>query len=104
MRRKRSCELCGEAALAHSLDLGTRLVALCGKHARHAEQAGVTTLDALRALFVEAEGQRSLLARRAESERRLFPPRPEGRRQWRGRRESDTASASASPASSQGRR
>jgi hypothetical protein len=92
MRRKRTCELCGDAAGAHGLDLGTRLVTLCAQHARQAEQAKVTTLEALRALFVEAGGQRSLLARRAASERRLFPPRPEGRRQWRGRRQSDAVS------------
>jgi hypothetical protein len=65
---------------------------LCQPHTAQAEQAGVTTLDALRALFIEASGQRSLLARRAASERRLFPPRPEGRRQWRGRRQSDAGS------------
>jgi hypothetical protein len=86
--------------LGQSLDLGTRMIPLCGEHARHAEQAGVTSLEALRTLFVEAGGRRSLLARRAASERRLFPPRPEGRRQWRGRRQSDAAStlaASGSP-------
>ena len=91
MRRKRTCELCGEATAAPSLDLGTRLIALCAAHARQAEQAGVSTLDALRSLFVESEGQRSLLGRRASNERRLFPPRPEGRRQHDGRRETDGA-------------
>ncbi|HWO12289.1 MAG TPA: hypothetical protein VNN80_22490 [Polyangiaceae bacterium] len=93
MGRKRSCELCGDAA-ALCVDVGTRLVALCAAHAHRAERAGASSLTALRALFVEPTGRRSLLGRRAARERRLFPPRPEGRRRQQGRRQSDAVTAS----------
>jgi hypothetical protein len=89
MRRNRSCEICGAAVGALSeVDGGTRLIVLCAAHAASAS-GGVASVEALRALFVEAEGRRALLSRRAVDERRMFPPRPEGRRLSRGRRKSD---------------
>lgn len=91
MRRKRSCEVCGGTAGAHGIDFGTRLVVLCAEHARRAEQAGAATPEALRALFIEEQGRRALIGRRAPGERRLFPPRPEGRRSTTGRRSTDAA-------------
>jgi hypothetical protein len=90
MSRKRSCEICGKAAgTLSSVDGGTRVIVLCEDHAALAAPAGVVSLEALRALFVEADGRRALLPRRAVDERRLFPPRPEGRRLSRGRRKAD---------------
>jgi hypothetical protein len=89
MRRKRSCEICGAATGALSeVDGGTRLLVLCEAHVGGAS-AGVASVEALRALFVEADGRRALLSRRAVDERRMFPLRPEGRRLSRGRRKSD---------------
>jgi len=76
--------------VASSIEDGTRRVFLCPMHAQQAESAGAESIDALRTLFVEVDGRRALLARRA-TERRLFPPRPEGRRLERGRRSSDIA-------------
>jgi hypothetical protein len=75
-----------------SVDGGTRRighVVLCQEHAERARVANAHTVEALRALFVEVGGRRALLQRRAVVERRLFPPRPEGRRMSRGRRKSD---------------
>jgi hypothetical protein len=89
MSRKRSCEICGKTGGALSnVDGGTRRIVLCEAHAAGAGPGGVFSVEALRALFVEAGGRRTLLPRRAD-ERRLFPPRPEGRRLSRGRRKAD---------------
>ena len=83
-----SCEICLKPPVI-DLDLEDRQVHLCTAHAREARAANVTSTDELRRLFVESDGRRALLARRAADERRLFPPRPEGRRHDDGRRESD---------------
>jgi hypothetical protein len=66
-----------------------RVVALCDPHANAAIESGVTTLSALRRLFPEGGGQRSLVPRRSPLDRRVFPARPEGRRRSLGRRTSD---------------
>lgn len=84
------CELCSHGGqhgtAAEPWTFGERLVWLCAEHLARAESA--PSEDALRALFREPDGQRSLLPRRAE-ERRVFPPRPEGRRKGSGRRRAD---------------
>jgi hypothetical protein len=49
----------------------------------------VESLSELRRLFRESGGKRSLLERRQELDRRVFPARPEGRRRNGGRRSSD---------------
>jgi hypothetical protein len=92
MSRKRACEICGAlTGVLSNMDAGDRRIVLCKEHAAEAKTAAARSAEALRALFVEAEGRRALLSRRAEDERRTFPPRPEGRRMQRGRRESDLA-------------
>jgi len=68
-----------------------RIIALCDEHAAAMARAGCQTLDELRALFPEPYGNRSLVPRRAPLERRVFPPRPEGRRRSDGRRQADDA-------------
>jgi hypothetical protein len=90
MPRRRHCEVCGEniGKAATSIDCGTRLVFLCKAHQLAARLAGARSPEALRELFRESTGRRTLLSRRTD-ERRLFPPRPEGRRQREGRRSSD---------------
>jgi hypothetical protein len=65
-----------------------RIVALCDEHATAVGHARSKSLDVLRELFREKDGKRSLLDRRSPLDRRLFPPRPEGRRRV-GRREKD---------------
>lgn len=90
--RQRECEICGASAGVSGVDLGTRIVVLCNAHAREARLAHVASPEALRALFVESDGRRALLSRRARDERRAFPPRPEGRRRTLGRRQTDRPS------------
>jgi hypothetical protein len=83
------CEICscsGRQREAEPWAFGERLLWLCAEHRASAEAA--PSDDALRALFRERDGQRSILPRRAE-ERRVFPPRPEGRRKGSGRRRAD---------------
>jgi hypothetical protein len=84
------CEVCSGAGQqgveTEACALGERLLRLCAEHRAIAEAA--SSSDALRALFREPDGQRSLLPRRAE-DRRVFPPRPEGRRRGSGRRRAD---------------
>ena len=66
-----------------------RVVALCDEHAEAMARAGCQSLDELRELFPEPYGDRSLVPRRAPLDRRVFPPRPEGRRHDDGRRRVD---------------
>lgn len=96
MPRRRHCEVC-EAALGKGspfIDCGDRRIFLCAAHQQVARQAGAATTEALCELFKELGGRRSLLGRRAD-ERRLFPPRPEGRRHQDGRRSADRAVSGA---------
>jgi hypothetical protein len=96
----RECEVCatveapcGERSRRRKLRrllIEERIVALCDEHASEAQLHHVATLDELRALFREGDsGRRSLVPRRAVLDRRVFPPRPEGRRHNEGRRTSD---------------
>jgi len=72
-----------------NLLVGDRIVYLCDKHARTLEKYDLDSVEALRAILREADGQRSLVTRRSPLDRRAFPPRPEGRRRSQGRRSSD---------------
>lgn len=90
----RDCEVCAELGQVsegrrHRLLVDQRLLTLCAAHARVVKTSGADSLEAVRALFREVAGRRSALPRRAELDRRAFPPRPEGRRLARGRRASD---------------
>ncbi|HET9958963.1 MAG TPA: hypothetical protein VFQ61_30945 [Polyangiaceae bacterium] len=90
----RMCEICAVLQAPPSAGarpklrrklFGERLVVLCAEHAERVDSTAVSTLEELRALFLEEGGRRSLLDRRAPLDRRAFPPRPEGRRK-QGRR------------------
>jgi hypothetical protein len=96
----RSCEVCdtmvkqGYAVRAHRSKLsrllvGGRIVALCDSHAKRVRKADPPDEFALRELFPEPGGNRSLLQRRSPLDRRIFPARPEGRRRGDGRRNDD---------------
>jgi hypothetical protein len=87
----RPCEVCARVAPERAvrkttpprlrrLNVEGRIVALCDEHARAASAAKPKSVAALRALFVEPEGRRSLIDRRSPLDRRVLPPRPEGRR------------------------
>lgn len=69
-----------------------RLVTLCDEHAAEVQLGQVTSVEGLRELFSERFGNRSLVLRRAPLDRRVFPPRPEGRRNSDGRRKLDQES------------
>ena len=71
-------------------------MSLCRDHAATVVAAMPATFDEMRALFVghsaerdPIEERRSPLTRRATDDRRVFPPRLEGRRMSNGRRASD---------------
>ena len=66
-----------------------RLLSLCDEHAAEIQLSRVDTIGELRELFRERYGKRSLVLRRSPLDRRVFPPRPEGRRLSDGRRASD---------------
>lgn len=60
---------------------GDRVVSLCRAHAKIAKNSAVTSFDELRELYSESQGQRSYLARRAQTERSAEgAPRAIGRR------------------------
>lgn len=96
---RRPCEICSALQpdgaspepSARYLLIETRVVAVCSIHSKTITGAKVKTLDALSALFTEGAGNRSLLPRRAPVNRRVFPPRPEGRRRGDGRRNLDSS-------------
>jgi hypothetical protein len=90
----RECEVCAELGQksegrSHRLLIDSRLLTLCATHARVVKTSGADGLEAVRALFREVTGRRSALPRRADLDRRAFPPRPEGRRLASGRRAGD---------------
>jgi len=97
----RNCEICAARSLSEGrgaprkkrlqrVVVHERIVAVCDEHASLA--SGARTIEELRSLFVEGKGSRSLVDRRSPLDRRLFPPRPEGRRaRPAGRRKSDAA-------------
>ena len=67
-----------------------RTVTLCREHAGQVAIHMPKTWDDLRALFVGSLERRSPIPRRKETDdRRVFPPRPEGRRRAYGRRKPD---------------
>jgi hypothetical protein len=75
-----------------------RTVCLCREHAAIVVANMPRTYEELRALFPEpaaagVPGRRSLIERRGADDRRMFPPRPEGRRMAGGRRSSDEKAA-----------
>lgn len=89
--RAASCVVCGATGPdVLELRLAVRSVWLCRRHTARAREAAVRTFSDLRRVFVEVGGNRSLLPRRQDEERRQLPARPEGRRLGsRGRRNND---------------
>jgi hypothetical protein len=89
-----TCEVCSTLGWTQKgpgkrVLVGHRLVTLCASHARVVPTLPERGVDDLRHAFRERKGQRSLIDRRQELDRRVFPARPEGRRRGRGRRASD---------------
>ena len=66
-----------------------RLVLLCDMHAEQVHGAGLENVNQIRNLLTEPVGLRSLMDRRSPLDRRIFPPRPEGRRHTMARRTTD---------------
>jgi hypothetical protein len=95
----RNCEVCAAQSLSEGrgaprkkrlqrLVMHERIIAVCDEHAALASRA--RSIEELRGLFFETKGGRSLVDRRSPLDRRLFPPRPEGRRAMpSGRRKSE---------------
>ncbi|RYZ01494.1 MAG: hypothetical protein EOO73_35365 [Myxococcales bacterium] len=93
----RRCEVCEslspEAPPVRRLQrflIEGRVLALCAEHAHAFREQRPETLGLASQLFVEPDGRRTLLQRRAPLDRRQFPMRPEGRRRTSGRRATDT--------------
>jgi hypothetical protein len=101
--RLHGCAVCGgpEAlgARMSKVVVEGRALQLCRSHAATVVAAMPETFEDLRALFVGAgvdlgysagPDRRSPIGRRTPDDRRLFPPRPEGRRRNGGRRAGDS--------------
>ncbi len=92
---QRPCEVCagtkgqGKVGSDRYLLIEGRVVALCASHLSAVKRSKIKTLAALHKVFQETTGVRSLVSRRASSNRRVFPARPEGRRKADGRRWDD---------------
>jgi len=103
-RRKLSapCAACRvvtpSSKLSHVVIEG-RTVTLCREHATAVAAKMPRTYEELRALFKEqavaagGPARRSMIERRGADDRRMFPPRPEGRRMAGGRRADDEKAA-----------
>ena len=100
------CAVCGDRAPQGSrmsrVVVEGRALALCKSHTATVVEAMPENFEDLRALFVgvrvdlaadaparPAPERRSPVERRAALDRRVFPPRPEGRRMSAGRRVDD---------------
>jgi hypothetical protein len=70
--------------------VGERIVLLCDEHAAEVRKKGGIDVPELREAFMEPGGRRSVVDRRSPLDRRIFPPRPEGRRHDDGRRRDDS--------------
>lgn len=101
MARRQSEAPCAVCNVIHpSLRLSrvvieSRTVLLCRTHSSEVARAMPKTFEELRRLFLEPDrgeepARRSVLERRRQDDRRIFPPRPEGRRLG-GRRKDDVA-------------
>ena len=99
-KQDEACAVCGAtegAAVSMSrVVIEGRAMSLCRDHAATVVAAMPATFDEMRALFVGQSGERdtlderrSPLTRRDTDDRRVFPPRLEGRRMSNGRRASD---------------
>jgi hypothetical protein len=88
--------LCPSGKLSRVVIEG-RTVLLCREHASVVAANMPRSYEELRALFREPAtdagplARRSRIERRGRDDRRMFPPRPEGRRQTGGRRSTDKA-------------
>jgi hypothetical protein len=88
------CEVCSAigrspSGRARRIIVAERILTLCRAHALVLQGLPLADTDELRTLFREQNGRRSLVGRREALDRRAFPPRPEGRRRGRDRRQSD---------------
>ncbi|HEX9296172.1 MAG TPA: hypothetical protein VF881_10060 [Polyangiaceae bacterium] len=89
------CTACGWAkhptpSRVSRVTIQARTLLLCREHAGLVAINMPKTWDELRALFTVKNDRRSPIPRRVESDdRRVFPPRPEGRRNSYGRRKLD---------------
>ncbi len=89
------CKTVFESARLSRVVIENKTVLLCRAHAGDVVRAMPKTFDELRRLFLEPirgeePARRSVLERRRQDDRRIFPPRPEGRRVG-GRRKDDVA-------------
>jgi hypothetical protein len=99
-----ACAVCGARASSSDARMSKvviegRALTLCRAHADSVLDEMPETFDELRAIFVGAGAElealggqperRSPIDRRAPEDRRVFPPRPEGRRTSAGRRATD---------------
>lgn len=95
--RAERCAVCslasGEGAVFSRVVIEGRSMSLCREHASLVALAMPPTFEEFRKLFAGQGGdRRSPIPRRDPDDRRLFPPRPEGRRMASGRRASDQPS------------
>lgn len=95
----RPCEVCEslsktatdapDAKRVRRVLVGNRIVALCALHSNQLRRSEARDVEGLCQVFIEPGGKRSLIGRRSPLDRRVFPPRPEGRRRSQGRRHDD---------------
>jgi hypothetical protein len=102
MRKHDACAACGASApgLLRRLVVDGRTIVLCRPHAAFVATTKPESFEQLRALFRATVSRPDGTAERrcpiprrdgVFGDRRMFPPRPEGRRRGGGRRGSDPA-------------
>jgi hypothetical protein len=89
-REKRECcAVCADTRQLTGIVVAERVLFLCGVHAAKLGKRAPRDFDDLAALFARPGLDRRTGPDRRRAERRMFPPRPELRRQSFGRRDDD---------------
>lgn len=84
--------VCGTLDAVTAVEVAGNSVALCVEHARRPDRAGRLRVEAVPAVASSPDSERRVAVDRRCEERRMFPPRPELRRNNDGRRDDDPRS------------
>ena len=83
------CAICCDTSDLTGVIVGEQQLFLCAAHAARLGSTPVASYEDMAALFAASGLDRRAGSERRRRARRVFPPRPEGRRHNRGRRTGD---------------
>lgn len=89
MDRSGTCFVCNQPGNVTACVVEGAPIALCAPHARRVTKWATSEFSTLSEFFATTGLERRVGSDRRRAERRMFPPRPESRRQNQGRRVGD---------------